>query len=428
MRSERSSSGAQRATQGTPPSANRIPTGESAPTLARPGSTPLSLDSMTSLHRRLESAAIAAPRPVARSVDQVPVLVFASGITALSVLRILGSRGLRPYAADSASPLLRGSRWFRAVPGHVINRDDQPLGEALERLPLDQAVLVPCSDHWVDQIAGLSPELRKRFPASVPARETIQLLVDKGCFAHLLDSAGTPHPRSRFVAAFGVKAFHAKTRAEARTRLAQAIDGGHPVIVQEYIPGPATNHYFVDGFIDRYRVVRATFVRRRLRMYPPDFGNSSFMASVARDEAAPAVESITSLLRRINYRGVFSAEFKRDERDGEFKLLEVNARPWWYVDFAARCGVDVCTMAYDDALGRPVATVEDYAVGRTLVYPYVDMLACVSQWKRGELSLAAWASSWLGSMQPVLQWRDPLPGLGSFWRTFKGFAARRLGR
>jgi len=47
---------------------------------------------------------------------------------------------------------------------------------------------------------------------------------------------------------------------------------------------------------------------------------------------------------------VFSAEFKFDERDGLFKILEVNARPWWYVDFAARCGVDVCRMAYRDAL------------------------------------------------------------------------------
>jgi predicted ATP-grasp superfamily ATP-dependent carboligase len=408
---------------------------------------------MTSSHRRLAPAAVALPRPVARTDEHVPVLVFSSGITALSVL---GRRGLRPFAADSSSPLLRSSRWFRGVPGHVISRDDLPLGEALASLPLERAVLIACSDHWVSQVAALSPALRERFPASVPSPDTIQMLVDKACFADLLDRTGTPHPGSwvvegeddlaripddaftsaiikprdsqRFIAAFGVKAFHARSRDEARARLAEAVSGGHAVIVQEYVPGPATNHYFVDGFIDRYGVVRATFVRRRLRMYPADFGNSSFMASVPRDDAAPAIESITSLLDHARYRGVFSAEFKRDDRDGEFKLLEVNARPWWYVDFAARCGVDVCSMAYNDALGRPVKTVKDYAVGRTAVYPYVDLLACVSQWKRGELSLAAWASSWLGSMQPVLQWRDPLPGLDSVWRTFKESAARRLRR
>ena len=35
----------------------------------------------------------------------------------------------------------------------------------------------------------------------------------------------------------------------------------------------------------------------------------------------------------------------------EFKILEINARPWWYVELASRCGVDVCTMSYRDAFG-----------------------------------------------------------------------------
>jgi len=60
---------------------------------------------------------------------------------------------------------------------------------------------------------------------------------------------------------------------------------------------------------------------------------------------------------------VFSAEFKFDERDGLFKLLEVNARPWWYVDFADRCGVDVCGMAFRDALGEEIEPVTGYKLG-----------------------------------------------------------------
>ena len=67
-----------------------------------------------------------------------------------------------------------------------------------------------------------------------------------------------------------------------------------------------------------------------------------------------------------SYRGIFSAEFKRDPRDGLFKLLEVNARPWWFVDFAVRCGVDVCRMAYDDALGREVPPLDTLRSRRDL--------------------------------------------------------------
>jgi predicted ATP-grasp superfamily ATP-dependent carboligase len=237
-----------------------------------------------------------------------------------------------------------------------------------------------------------------------------------------------PRDSQRFVAAFGVKAFRVRTRAEAVDRLTMATASGHSVILQEYVPGPATDHYFIDGFIDRDGVVRALFARRRLRMYPLDFGNSTYMMSVPIDEARPAADAIVNLLAGVRYRGIFSAEFKRDARDGGYRLLEVNARPWWYVDFAARCGVDVCSMAYDDALGRPVATVERYKVGRTLIYPYVDLFACLSLRRRGELSLASWAASWLRSMQPILQLRDPMPGLVSFTNVAAGYIGRRVRR
>ena len=184
-------------------------------------------------------------------------------------------------------------------------------------------------------------------------------------------------------------------------------------------------HFFVDGFIDRFGTVRGIFARQRLRMYPSDFGNSTAMVSVAPSDVHGAIDSVTELLRHAHYRGVFSAELKRDSRDGVFKLIEINARPWWYVDFAARCGVDVCRMAYDDALGEPVETVREYAVGRTLVFPYYDYFACVDAWRRGELSLFEWARSWMHAMQPVFQLRDPTPGLRSFAKVIGNLDALR---
>ena len=114
------------------------------------------------------------------------------------------------------------------------------------------------------------------------------------------------------------------------------------VVLQEYIPGSFTEHYFVDGYVDRAGQIKALFARRRLRIYPPDFGNSTAMVSVALARSAQAVDSVRRVLGAVGYHGIFSAEFKRDPRDGQFKLLEVNTRPWWFIDFAVRCGVDVC--------------------------------------------------------------------------------------
>jgi predicted ATP-grasp superfamily ATP-dependent carboligase len=383
-----------------------------------------------------------------------PTIVLGSGISALGVLRIIGRDRLQPLVAEVNDPLLRRSRWFRPAPNLPPAFNDDVFRDWLETLPGDRYVLMPCSDHWVRRVAEVAPELRRRFPASVPARASLHRLLDKGAFAELLHETGTPHPRSYaadeesdleavpdavfssailkprdsqpFIAHFGVKAVHVSSRDDARRQLRELHAGGFSVILQEYIPGPPGNHYFVDGFVDRFGAVQAIFVRRRLRMYPLDFGNSTAMVSVEPAEASDAVAAITRLLAHLEYRGMFSAEFKRDPRDGVFKIVEVNARAWWYVEYAARCGVDVCRMAYDDALDRPVARLAAYSVGRRLVFPYYDYPACVAESRRSGLTRAAAVRSWMGAMQPVFQLHDPKPGLHSFFNVLKSFVANRV--
>jgi predicted ATP-grasp superfamily ATP-dependent carboligase len=388
--------------------------------------------------------------------DRPPVIVLGTGVTALGTLRIFGRDGITPIVADSGDALLRSSRWYRKLPPGIEPLGTRVLADWLAALPIDRAVLLPCSDHRVSQVAALPAALRERFPASVPTPQTLSYFVDKGEFAPLVGAMGVAHPFSKpladardlddvpdavladamlkprdsqsFIEYFLTKALRVSSRAEAVTQLARVREAGFAVILQEYIPGPPTEHFFIDGFIDRHTTVRAVFVRRRLRMFPLDFGNSTAMVSVEPSAAAQAVAAITSLLQRVGYRGIFSAEFKRDPRDGVFKILEVNTRAWWYVDFAARCGVDVCKMAYQDALNEPVETVEHYDVGRPLVFPYHDYFACKELRREGRLSVRAWIRSWIGAMQPVFQLQDPAPGLLALARTMTGLVRNRVGR
>ena len=53
-------------------------------------------------------------------------------------------------------------------------------------------------------------------------------------------------------------------------------------------------------------------------------------------------------LESIGYRGIGSAEFKRDERDGELKLIELNPRYWQQAALAERCGVNFPLAQYLD--------------------------------------------------------------------------------
>lgn len=386
-----------------------------------------------------------------------PVLVLGSYVTGLGVIRTLGADGIRALTADASDPLMRRSRWFhRLPPPYDVPPDEEHFEEWLNRLPMDRAVLMPCSDHWLARVAALDATTRTRFPASVPAAATIRRFIDKAAFAALLRETATPHPWSgaldtvsdldaapdavfdsamlkprdsqRFNEKFGVKALHVTSRADAREQFSRVTRAGFPVILQEYVPGPPTQHYFIEGFIDRLGVPRAVFARQRLRMYPLDFGNSTSMISVAADAVRGATSSILGLLRHTGYRGIFSAEFKLDPRDSVFKILEVNVRPWWYIDFAARCGVDVCQMAYRDALDEPVETIHQYRVGRTLVYPDPDFFACAYMWRHRQLSLWRWAREWIGAMQPVFRISDPWPGVRAFGGRITGFVGRRIRR
>ena len=362
----------------------------------------------------------------------------------LGAVRALGRAGHQVFAACPPRDFARRSRWYQPLAlAPWDGRGGEPMVSELERLPFERAVLMPCSDQTALWVADLDATIRRRFPSSTPGRRVFDLLVDKARFADLLDQVDVPHPYTRrltsardlvelesragqviflkpvesqsFFRRFGVKAFHVRDRAEAEARWRDAQAAGLELVLQEYIPGPATDHVFIDGFRDRTGVVRAWFPRRRLRMFPPDFGNSSAMVSLPLAEAQPAIDSLARLLEHLEYRGVFSAEFKWDARDQRFKLLEVNPRAWWYVEYAAWCGVNVLRLAWLDALEQPVPDVTDYRVGRRCVYPSYDAAAWRAMPPGGRPSRLGLYRSWLGARQPVFQLDDPMPGLRDFF-------------
>jgi predicted ATP-grasp superfamily ATP-dependent carboligase len=372
-----------------------------------------------------------------------PVLALGAGITLLGTLRSLGRSGIRAYVASPVAGFVRRSRYVHPLPRPIReSADPVALAAALSALPFERAVLMPCTDLWAAAVAGLEGEAARRFPTSISDARVQDLLADKGRFAEALRRFDVPHPRTvavgsaaelaaipdrelgssflkprtsqQFSTRYGVKAFRCADKETAIERYEEARRDGFDLLLQEYVPGPSACHYFVDGFVDRNGATLARFARRRLRMDPPDFGNSTCLLSVPLEDVAPAIASLDRLLGGLGFRGIFSAEFKRDPRDGVFKLLEVNARPWWYVGFAAACGVDVCRLAYLDALGLPAEPIRSYRTGVRCVFLQHDWAACRRLRREGRMGWAECARDWLRSEKPVLAWDDPLPAL---WNT-----------
>jgi predicted ATP-grasp superfamily ATP-dependent carboligase len=390
---------------------------------------------------------VARPDPV--------VIVFGAHITALAVIRAFGRTGVPVYAAGRDRTTIARSRWYRPVPGEQIyeTAGREPLANYLQALPFGRSVLFPCSDRWALALASL-PDSVARFhvPVVAPA-DVVRVLVDKQLFARAAAAHGGPAPRvlapdqlgdidpdevphffikprnsQLFSDRFGVKALQLGGPAHASEALSRLAADGIEVLLQELIPGPPTAHVFLDGYVDRTGTMRACLARRRLRMYPRPFGNSTLSVTIPCEEVAEAVESLRRLLSGMGYVGLFDAEFKLDARDGRFKILEVNARPWWQLELAGASGLDVCTMAYRDALGEAVATRSTYHIGKTWVHPVPDLSAWWTGLKQGDRTGGFPVRSWFTGPNTVFSWDDPKPALEEIGRFFKVAVFRRKTR
>ena len=392
----------------------------------------------------------------ARAPERPALILGGRSLWALAMVRSLGRRGVPVYVTGTKGHFASYSRWHRAAPAEWgAAPSPTTLCDYLTGVPNEGMVLIPPTDDWALAVARLPAPLAARFPTSLPSLASLEVLVDKGRFAAVLERLGVPHPRTvcvsleedwaRLPAAaspdaflkpcdsqafrrrFGAKALHFRTPAEAVALAREARQAGLEVMLQEYIPGPPSHHYMVEGFVDRTGRVCARFVRQRLRMFPHDFGDSTYMVSVPLGRVRAAVESLDRLLAHLSYRGVFEAEFKYDARDGQFKLLEVNARPWYFIGFAADCGVDFCAMAYRDALGLAVDPVHSYEPGRHCIVGS-DRFACWALFRQGQLGAWAWLRSWIGARQMLFAWDDPIPGLARILKSLWIAGTRKLGR
>src|SRR5712672_835756 len=132
-----------------------------------------------------------------RTIPRLPVLVLGKSITALGVLRILAGHGLKPYGVEATSDVITASRWYEPTTTRMPETSDGTLlGRFLESLPMQEAVLFPCSDGWSSAVAGLTPDVRARYHASVSPLEAVHQFVDKDRFRQLVQRLGVPAPRT----------------------------------------------------------------------------------------------------------------------------------------------------------------------------------------------------------------------------------------
>jgi D-aspartate ligase len=366
---------------------------------------------------------------------------------------VLALRGIRCFVVDETSNVIVRSRWFRPSERTLPESSDaDALARFLQSLELPRAVLIPCSDQWALAVAGLPPEIRQRFPASVAPREAVEQFVDKDRFRELVDRLEIPRPRTMLIRRaadldlatdddlangflkpteshrhnrrFGTKGFFVKSRDEARRLVDQATADGITFMLQEWIPGEPAKTILIDGFVDRDGTIPGMVARRRVRMDPPRLANTCSDVTIPLADVSGCLPALHTVLEAVNHRGVFNVEFKFDARDGLFKIIEVNPRPFWLIGHIAKAGLDLPWMSYLDASDLPVPEPGPYQIGRYGMYEIPDATAILRAWRSLRRPDGPVFGMWLTGDRALFWWRDPLPAVSGVWQ----IVARRLGR
>ena len=307
------------------------------------------------------------------STQRGAVVCDVGWVNGLATARSLGRRGVPVTGLDHR----RGALGFRsryvaprACPDPVA---DEPgfaavLADALEQAGRPTPVF--CShDPYLDAVARNAAALGERLLSPAPGWHVLEAIQSKLHQLHTAQEAGVAIPRIAaeatddlgypvlvkpsdhvaFKRAFRTQAFRCANREELDAALERAAP--YAPIVQEWIPGGDDELYTLGSYLSREGRPLGLFCGRKLRQTPPGVGTCRVGEAVWVEEV---VEQGLALLRALGFHGLSQVEFKRDPRDGSFRLMEVNPRLWQWHGLAAACGVDLPWIAYRDLLGERV--------------------------------------------------------------------------
>ncbi|HEY6150350.1 MAG TPA: hypothetical protein VIW19_07505 [Gaiellaceae bacterium] len=295
------------------------------------------------------------------------VVVDVGWVNGLAAIRSLGRAGVKVLAVDHRRSAL-GFRSRYAEP-HLSPdpQDEDAFVSFLAGLELEGAPIFPTHDEPLNSIARAGDRLSERFLFPFPRWEVLQRIQSKRSQLEAAERVGIPVPRwsttlsddlaypvlvkpsttEGFKRRFGRQAFRCANRAEAERAWAEAEE--YEPLVQEFIPGGDDELYTLGSYLAADGEPLGVFCGRKLRQTPPGVGTCRVGEAVWVDEV---VDQGLEFLRELGHVGLSQVEFKRDPRDGSYRLMEVNPRLWQWHGLAAACGVDLPKIAYEDLTGE----------------------------------------------------------------------------
>lgn len=383
-------------------------------------------------------------------------IVLGGAHGSLAIARSLGRRGIPVWLVVADNPLAALSRYVVRSVRWRGPRDEGALEFLFDlnrRHGLDGWVLFAGGDDDLRFVAQNLSALGTAFTPTMPPWEQIRWTADKRLMNARADELGIARPltcyprsrddliplgirypvilkptvragRNRFVDAKAWRVDEEDTLF-ARYDEARSLAGADNIMIQELIPGDGNAQFSYAALWDRGTPV-ASLVARRRRQYPVTFGfTSTFVETIEQ----PRIEAdARRFAASLDYSGLIEVEFKYDARDGLYKILDVNARPWTWIALGAAAGIDFPALQWRVAGGEDIAPQRGRPGARWL-YLSRDIAASLGEMLAGRLPPLDYLQSFRRPLAAaVWAWDDPLPALFDLPLSAVRVAARSLGR
>ncbi len=370
----------------------------------------------------------------------VGAVVIGGDYQGLGIVRSLGRHKIPICIIDDEHSIARFSKYtshFVSVPDlRDEERTIQALLETGRRLKLHGWVLYPTRDETVAALSRHRSRLEEIFRVPTPDWPVIQCAWDKRETYRLAHELGIPTPRiwyaeslkelrnldlrfpvaikpaikEHFFYATRAKAWRANNQAELESLFARAAAqvSASEVILQDLIPGDGRQQFAYCAFFKKGSSI-GSMVVRRARQHPPEFGRASTFVETTDVQDLEVMSE--RFLRAIDYYGLVEMEYKLDLRDGQYKLLDVNARTWGYHSLGFQAGVDFPHLLFTDQL-YGAAERQRSRPGVSWVRLITDFPTGVSQIFSGDLKWKDYLRSLRrADVDAVFSREDPLPCL-----------------
>lgn len=372
--------------------------------------------------------------------ERIGAVVVGGDHPGLAIARSLGRRGIPVVVIDDQYSISKFSKYVTRVERVADLKDKQAAVDSVlevgERLGLKDWVLFPTRDENVAAFSIHRDRMAEFFRVTTPPWETIRWAWDKSNTYQLAEKLGIPAPRTwnpksvedlsaldahlplavkpavkeNFFYATGAKAWRAETPEQLRELYLRACGEINPteILIQQIIPGDGFRQLSYCAFF-RDGQAHSVMLARRMRQHPREFGRA---ATYVETINLPELEQLSErFLRAINFYGIVEIEFKQDPRDGEYKLLDVNARVWGFHGLGFAAGVDFPYLLFADQCGIQVAPARGKAgLGWLRLLPDIPLV--LSDLACGYLKLGDyWHSLKATRVESVYSSEDVMPSI-----------------